>query len=334
MMQRMVYDYYGLYMVEMFQAGRYSGFYTQDKTYVFVPENQEDSSLWEEKLQWAQMMRQTDQTIARFVPPLQKNLSITVDGEKQMLFELSIQEKQDDREEYSGAELAIFHNKGSALFPNASPDMFVQRWSQWWEIRLEQLENWYHSVKTKSVYSQMDRWFIRTFPYYLGLTENAMQWLKAIPANERVEEAGCICHFRYTPAAWVTIAPHTLPNKLPSDWLYDHPTRDVAEWIRYAMEQDASGQELETFVHSYEQHKSITSFGWDLIAGRLLFPYYYLEQMEQTYLRENLGNMEEILYNLEQSWQKEGNRLEQLASLKQSFPDAFRNSPDWLISES
>lgn len=54
MMQRMVYDYYGLYMVEMFQAGRYSGFYTQDKTYVFVPENQEDSSLWEEKLQWAQ----------------------------------------------------------------------------------------------------------------------------------------------------------------------------------------------------------------------------------------------------------------------------------------
>ncbi|RSL34135.1 spore coat protein YutH [Salibacterium salarium] len=332
MMQRMVYDYYGLYVEEQFQVGRYTGFATKDANYLFVPESQENTSLWEEKLQWAQVMRQGDQTVALFIPSIQKNRSITLDGEKQLLFQLYVEKTRDDgTEEYNGSELATFHNQGMVMFPPVSSELFVQRWSEWWEKRLEQLENWYQSVKTKPAFSLMDRWFIKTFPYYLGMTENAIQCLKAIPVHERTEEAGCISHFCYTPAAWVTIAPNTRPIKLPSDWLYDHPTRDIAEWMRYAMEQGYSHTQIENFVQSYERHNQVTSFGWDLIIGRLLFPYYYLEQMEQTYLRENIGTMEETLYHLEQSWEKEGTRLEQIASLKEIFPYHFQKLPDWLL---
>ena len=44
---------------------------------------------------------------------------------------------------------------------------------------------------------------------------------------------GCttICQERFTPLLWH----QTKRLKLPFDWVYDHPTRDIAEWIRYMM---------------------------------------------------------------------------------------------------
>ncbi|SDH69807.1 spore coat putative kinase YutH [Alteribacillus bidgolensis] len=337
MMERNVYDHYGLYMDQSFKAGVYTGFSAGNSLYLLVPDIAQQQDDWKEKLEWAEQLRWLgDETIAVFVSPYTRGYSVPVDGEKQLLFHIpapsSVNKRNADKE---GKALAEFHKKGMNLFPRSIPQPFLERWCEWWETRLEQLENWYTYVRKKTNYSQMDKWFLQTFPYYIGRTENAIQWLKETSWNaEGIEEPGCVAHFCFTPTTWITLDQERAPVKLPSDWLYDHPSRDVSEWIRNAMENDRSESEIRHFIKEYEEANQITHLGRQLVFGRLLFPYYYMEQLEQTYLRENTGETEEALSKLQQLWANEAKRMEQLSSFNPSLLPKDREIPEWLNGSS
>ena len=77
-----------------------------------------------------------------------------------------------------------------------------------------------------------DQLFIESFPYYLGLQKMPFNMLLIqkwmIP---QLTDAATICQERFTPLLWH----QTKRLKLPFDWVYDHPTRDIAELIRYMM---------------------------------------------------------------------------------------------------
>ncbi|MFZ4450827.1 spore coat putative kinase YutH [Salibacterium aidingense] len=333
-MERSVYDHYGLYMTESFQAGRYTGFSTRDGMYVFVPEKTAASS-WEEKTAWADWMRNNgDGTVAAFISPLSGGTSMMVDGEKQRLFRLYSTERKQTELLHPGAELGTFHEKAKSLFQPYPAPFFLDRWAQWWEIRLNQLESWYEKVRQKSRCSPADQWFIQTFPYYMGKTENAIQRLHHIREEEQTEESGCITHLCFTPETWIIAAPHSVPNKLPADWLHDHPARDVAEWIRYAIDTEAPFQETKAFLSAYEEHSRLSSVSWKLVAARLIFPYYYMEQMERIYLHETTRDMETVLSELKATWEKEAGWMDQLHLLQQAFPAGFEDYPGWMLGKS
>ena len=152
--------------------------------------------------------------------------------------------------------------------------------------------------------------------------------------NAGHSEQGTICHFCFTSASWVVIRERTPPVKLPSDWVYDHPARDIAEWIRYQLndfEARDKQKSILQFINSYEERFSLTSFTRNMMFGRLLFPYHYVEQVEQIYLREapkENGRLNECLQTI---WDNEGEQMKQMSYLlKNVVSNNESHEPAWI----
>jgi spore coat protein YutH len=77
----------------------------------------------------------------------------------------------------------------------------------------------------------------------------------------------------------------------PDGWVYDHPARDISEWIRALYWQEAGTadvyRKMTTFLNDYERIKPLTISCWRLIYGRLLFPLHYFEAIEGYYMSKN-----------------------------------------------
>ncbi|SDH62446.1 spore coat protein YutH [Alteribacillus persepolensis] len=333
MMERNVYDHYGLYMREAFQAGAYAGFYTDHAAYLLVPDVMQKSDDWKEKLDWAAHLKWCgDDTIAEFVAPYTRGYSVPVDGEKQLLFQIPAKPVREHDPVSDGEALFRFHQLGKRLFPSSAVQPFSQRWCEWWETRLGQLENWYANVRKKASYSDMDKWFLHTFPYYIGRTENAIQWVKETAWEMGAgEEPGCVSHFCFTPNTWITIAENNASVKLPSDWLYDHPSRDVAEWLRYVLT-DGDTKAASQFLSDYQHEYELSPLACQLVFGRLLFPYYFMERVEQTYLRETTSEYDQALADLQAMWEKEPEHIEKLAVIANTSLSCGKDLPEWFIT--
>ncbi len=117
-----------------------------------------------------------------------------------------------------------------------------------------------------------DQLFIESFPYYLGVAENAIQYVVDTEMDDtpQLTDAATICQERFTPLLWH----QTKRLKLPFDWVYDRPTRDIAELIRYMMIEKKKDWEktIVQFVTDYERNYSLSSFGLAPIIYKALVP--------------------------------------------------------------
>ncbi len=93
--------------------------------------------------------------------------------------------------------------------------------------------------------NEVDEQFVETFPYYLGVAENAVQYVMDTQLDEAPMRGDMptICHEQFTPETWEM-------GKIPTDWVFDHASRDVAEWIR---KQWLTKQSDETIVRFYKR---------------------------------------------------------------------------------
>ncbi|MFC5711176.1 spore coat putative kinase YutH [Thalassorhabdus alkalitolerans] len=334
--ERNVYDGYGLYCRERFQAGMYEGFSADSGTYIFVPKLETGRGSLKEKISWAEMLKQNGGIqVAQFVQSVNGRETIPIDGEERMLFYIPEEERTVGHMTETGSSLGMFHKQGSHLgnASDSSTVSFGMRWSQWWEMRIDQLESWYAKVSQQTDFTSFDRWFVLTFPYYLGLTENAIQWLREMESGREysAKEGGSISHFRFTEGTWLTVDPERTEVKLPSEWLYDHPARDVAEWLREAFFQQEPTQRIESFLHHYLQHNAFTDQDWMMVFGRLVFPYLYIERVEKHYMYESSTVGKEMEWSVEEIWEREGTYLEQLGKLGRNLGRNWPGKIDWIL---
>ncbi len=72
--------------------------------------------------------------------------------------------------------------------------------------------------------SEVDEAFLFTFPYFMGLTENAIQYAVDARIDERSSayEQGTICHRRFTERTWLVPSERGNILKCPTDFIYDH----------------------------------------------------------------------------------------------------------------
>ena len=76
-----------------------------------------------------------------------------------------------------GSELSIFHKRG-AFFPEEIEQLSrIGEWKALWEKRLDQLEKFWQSQVMNHPTDVFDQLFIESFPYYLGVAENAIQYV-------------------------------------------------------------------------------------------------------------------------------------------------------------
>ena len=82
---------------------------------------------------------------------------------------------------------------------------------------------------------------------------------------------------------------HTWGNEIamrnPFDWVFDHCSRDLAEWTRekYFHNVQTYQPDLQRFYSEYQSIEPLSSFSWRLLYARILFPLHYVECIEDYY---------------------------------------------------
>ncbi|KHF41109.1 spore coat putative kinase YutH [Halalkalibacter okhensis] len=293
MFERNLYDIYGIYCQQRFSIGAYEGFEADGKSYILLPK-EECMSQEDEMNSFLEYMRSIgDASVVEPINTLQRRKSGLIDGQEVYVCALPIGKDRVDGHfrfrtpEEKGGHLATVHYFGKQFpYQKRGYDFFGQ-WPKLWETRLEQLEGWYQQIIYERPQSYVDEAFLFSYPYFMGLTENAIQYVVDATLDDptRNQEKPTICHRRYTDRTWIVLSEEGDIVKRPTEFVYDHPCRDIAEWTRdlHLTEKNFPWEKLNDFLKGYEQYEPLTTYSWKLLYARLLFPLHYFEAIEGYY---------------------------------------------------
>lgn len=186
-----------------------------------------------------------------------------------------------------GRKLAKFHERGKTVPFKIERSSRIGQWKQLWEKRLDQIEKVWNDMLFQTPEDEFERMFIDSFPYYIGLSENAIQYLVDTEIDDEPLESdsGTVCHERFTTKTWG----EQYYIKNPLDWVFDHRSRDLAEWTRERYFRNTQTYELDVkqFFADYQTVAPLSSFSWRLLFSRLLFPLHYFECIENYYITQS-----------------------------------------------
>ncbi|MFC3886694.1 spore coat putative kinase YutH [Bacillus songklensis] len=285
-MIKTIYDHYGVKPAELIDVYHYKGFQYRNVLYIIMDVGYLEPEEMYEFHQMSQfLIAQGERQVASFMINKSGNIITEEDGKKIAVFRVPYQHRTPVVS--YGGELAAFHQRGKLLPYPMEKSNRIGQWKALWEKRLEQIEKFWGMKVQEHPNDVTDKRFIESFPYYLGLTENAIQYLADTEIDDlpRAFDTATICHHRFTSVTWQ----HPFFFKLPTDWVFDHPSRDLAEYIRHQYFESSVWEErrLYTFLSEYEKIAPLSSFAWRLLYARLLFPVHYFESIEGYYSTRN-----------------------------------------------
>lgn len=109
------------------------------------------------------------------------------------------------------------------------------------------------------------------FAYYIGLAENAILYAKnaTIDTKPDILDNLVICHKRITNNSTL----FDLFN--PLEFIIDHRTRDIAEYIKFKFFYDKVN--LWDEIHKYFSNNNLSLYGVKMFYARLLYPTYFFD---------------------------------------------------------
>ncbi|WP_163536571.1 hypothetical protein [Gracilibacillus sp. YIM 98692] len=179
---------------------------------------------------------------------------------------------------FSGSILAQFHQTGFPYPYQPRTSNSYGKWKELWIQKLEQYEQMYQTLYQKRPVSRFIRHYVDMFPYLVGLSENAIQYLNIVEAESRFNESdqGTFTFGRYHLSMQNDfIYMHQL--------VYDHPVRDIAEGLRYFLLQKdgITKVECKKFIEQYVSIQPLSIFSWKLLYARLLFPIHLFDIVDK-----------------------------------------------------
>lgn len=176
-----------------------------------------------------------------------------------------------------GAQLANFHQSGSEF--NFEP-LTISSYGKWKELWVDKLTTFETGIESQAqeLPNEYHRLLMDFLPYLVGISENAIQYLHESAQDRRYldTDRGTICFNRLEGE----IDSHIVWT---DNLVYDHPARDIAEYIRYLICNDADGSAIRTFVEEYESVYPLSVFGWRMVYARLLFPAHLFDFIEKGF---------------------------------------------------
>lgn len=260
---------------EIHDNGLY-GFEGNDGHYFLIP-NEEglDEEVYEQR-SISEYIR-TQDTVQIGVPLFTREgkLFTQQDNQSYML----VQVPWSSSEASEGEWLATLHDIGNR-YPYQPQQ--ISRYGQWKSLWESKVDAWFEQYKiqwNERPCSSMRRLFIETFPYLEGISENAIQYLQESEQDWRYEQndQGTFTLKRLHPSMMSQIIwPHTL--------VYDHPARDLAEWIRHSLLNQGNNAypAIRTMLDEYERNRPLSVFSWRLIYARLVYPVHLYDVLERT----------------------------------------------------
>lgn len=261
----------------------FEGFYSRNILYCIVPiTNWEQEEILELKQMSEFLIQSGDIRVASILPTTNGQFISSINDHNVIIIRCPVFTRRTS--ESIGRELARFHKKGRSFPYKVMKMNRIGQWKYLWEKRLDQMEMFWKEKVRQHPENSFEKVFVEAFPYYIGLTENAIQYLVDTELDEYPTpiDSATICHHRFTEMSWNA----NYFIKIPTDWVYDHYTRDIAEFIRdqHTLGERSINNQMSTFLNDYERVSPLSPFSWRLLYARLLFPLHFFECIEGYYL--------------------------------------------------
>jgi len=268
---------------KMVRIDQYQALAHNQMLYVIIPVQEEEQLEIIERYEMTKhLIQQGEMFVPTFYPSIDGRFIGGKEGNYYILLQVSTLKERNQR--FLGKKLAKFHRRGTQLtsIPNALNRLGV--WKDVWIKRLEQMESFWETLLHRHPSNSFEEALIEVFPYYLGLSENAIQYYvdTTIDETPQMLDRGTICHEQFNDNTWG----EKWLWKNPFDWVFDHYSRDLAEWVRSAFLKNshASPQMIHNMLKEYQSIIPITPFGWRILYSRLIFPIHFFQVVEEYYL--------------------------------------------------
>lgn len=285
--------YFGIKSESSIQDGKWTRYAIEDLLYTIVPVSKLEQETLIELYEISEhMAKHGDRKVSVFVAGNEGKYIVTHENEDYVVLKNVFRQRAQRRN--VGRMLAIFHERGKDIDIQISSINRMGQWKDYWIKRLEQLEGVWHSIIREKTEEEFDRLFIESFPYYLGLCENAIQYVTdtEMDSDPKFSDMGTVCHTRFHENVWSG----PMEIRSPFDWVFDHPGRDIAEWVRdyYFNHTRAFQPEMQKFLQGYQSFMPLSDFSWRLIYARLLFPLHYFSCVEEYYMTNSQGRQKQL----------------------------------------
>ncbi|CAH0344655.1 spore coat putative kinase YutH [Bacillus sp. CECT 9360] len=282
MIEEIIYENYGIQVEREEPMGRFPSFRSQNVLYSIIPlEKLEQGELVERLKMSEHLIQQGDRYVSSFI--MAKHHSYISEADDQMFLLLGNNVLAKARDLHLGRKLSKFHARARSIDYPIKKCSRIGNWKVLWEQRIDQLEIIWRDKLQAHPNNQFEKYFVETFPYFMALGENAIQYVvdTEIDDNPGELDAGTVCYERFTSEVWG--GPYCIKN--PFDWIFDHGSRDVSEWARqhYFSSPQTYHPGLRQFVNDYQSVQPLTSFYCRFLYARLIFPIHYFETIEGYY---------------------------------------------------
>ncbi len=282
MKRNLLKKHYGIDAEETTPLGGYPFFKKDNQRYLFIPvDRMEAEELSELEQMSAHLKNNGDRYVCTFVQTKENSQILKL--EKEQLCLLTFQNPHTRTFQRIGRKLAKFHYRGRTIPFSVKKTSSMGQWKLFWEKRLDQMENVWNSMLYQQPESDFDRLFLESFSYYMAMGENAIQYLVDTELDDEPKaiDSGTISHSRFTVHTWG----EEQLFRNPFDWVFDHCSRDLAEWTRerYLQQFRTYQHDVKSFFADYQSVEPLSSFAWRLLYARLLFPLHYVDCIEEYY---------------------------------------------------
>ncbi len=297
-MKDTLFEQYKLKVDRSVKAFGYDAIIYRNIVYCIVPTpNLEQEELFELKHLSDFIIQKGDIRVGSILPTTDGKLSTIMNDEQVVIIRCPVYSHRVTNT--LGYELARFHKRGRSFPYQVNRVNRIGQWKFLWEKRLDQMELFWKEKVKQHPENRFETLFVEAFPYYIGLTENAIQYLVDTEMDETPSaiDSATICHHRFTENSWDKES----FTKLPTEWVFDHYTRDLAEFIRdqYARGDRGRNGQIIHFLKEYERVSPLSPFSWRLLYARLLFPLHFFECVEGYYMTGSETKKERQVQRLE-----------------------------------
>ncbi|MFB7304904.1 spore coat putative kinase YutH [Heyndrickxia sporothermodurans] len=275
--------FFNVQVENSFLDGKFIRYMANDSIYTLIPVTNVKEDVLVELYEMSEHIAgMGDKYTSRFVLSTENKYLITSNEEDYVL----LQNKSSSlpRHINYGRKLAKFHFRGRSIQTNFEHVSRVGQWKSFWETRLDQMEKAWYQLVQEHPDQEFEHLFVDSFPYYMGVCENAIQYLVDTEIDDSPVQidTGTVCHERFNKNSWGKN--QWIRN--PFDWVFDHPSRDIAEWIRdqYFRNKRTFLPDVQDFLRSYQSVTPLSPFSWRLLYARLLFPLHYFECIEEYFI--------------------------------------------------
>ncbi len=283
--------YYGIQGQESFPIRRYSSYVENNIHYLVIPIRNRDEFNLEQAVLSYYLKEHHQPNIGFPLQNIDEQFITVMDDQTYVV--VQIDDLQDPSQTSNGSILAEFHQRHQAYPYEPRSISSYGTWKQLWIDKLTVYEqNLQASLSERRSY--FERAWLDVFPYVIGMTENAIQYIGTIE-KEAVADS----------SDRPTITFERYRNQLKEHCFFhhelhfDHPMRDVAEFIRFKLLQDhVDVDDISRFLKEYNDVQFISEFSWKLLYARLLYPAHFFDYIDRHRLKKDETKMKQEMLHL------------------------------------